>query len=251
MGQNQSKTLKQVGSKTTDLINGIIVQIDDILDLDLTIMKIRTEEKKMHKAIIFIGGVAVGSFVTWRLLKEKYIRQTQEEINEVREHYRKKKESEEVTVDSNGATETNEKPDLIAYAAKLTKNGYIDYTNPKSLVKATGDMIDAVVQKDNEESLDPVILNDPSYQPPYIISPEDFAIDDEYTIVNLNYYIDGVLTDEDDHIVENVDDVVGLENLNHMGEYEDDALHIRNENYKCEYEILLSRRLYHDTMEVN
>lgn len=205
----------------------------------------------MHKAIIFIGGVAVGSFVTWRLLKEKYIRQTQEEINEVREHYRKKKESEEVTVDSNGTTETNEKPDLIEYAAKLTKNGYIDYTNPKSLVKATGDMIDTVAQKDNEESSDPVILNDPSYQPPYIISPEDFAIDDEYTIVNLNYYIDGVLTDEDDHIVENVDDVVGLENLNHMGEYEDDALHIRNENYKCEYEILLSRRLYHDTMEVN
>ena len=205
----------------------------------------------MHKVIIFIGGVAAGSFVTWRLLKEKYIRQTQEEINEVREHYRKKKESEEVTVDSNGATETNEKPDLIEYAAKLTKNGYIDYTNPKSLVKTTGDMIDAVVQKDNEESLDPVILNDPSYQPPYIISPEDFAIDDEYTIVNLNYYIDGVLTDEDDNIVENVDDVVGLENLNHMGEYEDDALHIRNENYKCEYEILLSRRLYHDTTEVN
>ena len=205
----------------------------------------------MYKVIIFIGGVAVGSFVTWRLLKEKYIRQTQEEINEVREHYRKKKESEEVTVDSNGATETNEKPDLIEYAAKLTKNGYIDYTNPKSLAKATGDMIDAVVQKDNEESLDPVILNDPSYQPPYIISPEDFAIDDEYTIVNLNYYIDGVLTDEDDNIVENVDDVVGLENLNHMGEYEDDALHIRNENYKCEYEILLSRRLYHDTTEVN
>ena len=205
----------------------------------------------MHKVIIFIGGVAAGSFVTWRLLKEKYIRQTQEEINEVREHYRKKKESEEVTVDSNGTTETNEKPDLIEYAAKLTKNGYIDYTNPKSLVKSTGDMIDAVVQKDNEESLDPVILNDPSYQPPYIISPEDFAIDDEYTIVNLNYYIDGVLTDEDDNIVENVDDVVGLENLNHMGEYEDDALHIRNENYKCEYEILLSRRLYHDTTEVN
>ena len=205
----------------------------------------------MHKAIIFISGVAVGSFVTWRLLKEKYIRQTQEEINEVREHYRKKKESEEVTVDSNGTTETNEKPDLIAYAAKLTKNSYIDYTNPKSLVKATGDMIDAVVQKTNEESLDPVILNDPSYQPPYIISPNDFAIDDEYTIVNLNYYIDGVLTDEDDNIVENVDDVVGLENLNHMGEYEDDALHIRNENYKCEYEILLSRRLYHDTTEVN
>ena len=205
----------------------------------------------MHKAIIFISGVAVGSFVTWRLLKEKYIRQTQEEINEVREHYRKKKESEEVTVDSNGATETNEKPDLIAYAAKLTKKGYIDYTDPKSIVKATGDTIDAVVQQTNEESLDPVILNDPSYQPPYIISPEDFAIDDEYTIVNLNYYIDGVLTDEDDNIVENVDDVVGLENLNHMGEYEDDALHIRNENYKCEYEILLSRRLYHDTTEVN
>ena len=205
----------------------------------------------MHKAIIFISGVAVGSFVTWRLLKEKYIRQTQEEINEVREHYRKKKESEEVTVDSNGSTETNEKPDLIAYAAKLTKNGYIDYTDPKSIVKATGDTIDAVVQKTNEESLDPVILNDPSYQPPYIISPEDFAIDDEYTTVNLNYYIDGVLTDEDDNIVENVDDVVGLENLNHMGEYEDDALHIRNENYKCEYEILLSRRLYHDTTEVN
>lgn len=29
-----------------DLINGIIVQIDDILDLALTIMRIHTEEKK-------------------------------------------------------------------------------------------------------------------------------------------------------------------------------------------------------------
>ena len=32
-----------------DLINGIIVQIDDTLDLALTIMKIRTEEKKCTK----------------------------------------------------------------------------------------------------------------------------------------------------------------------------------------------------------
>lgn len=32
-----------------DLINGIIVQIDDILDLALTIMRIHTEEKKCIK----------------------------------------------------------------------------------------------------------------------------------------------------------------------------------------------------------
>ena len=34
-----------------DPINGIIVQIDDILDLALTIMKIRTEEKKCTKQL--------------------------------------------------------------------------------------------------------------------------------------------------------------------------------------------------------
>lgn len=34
-----------------DLINGIIVQIDDILDLALTIMTIHTEEKKCTKQL--------------------------------------------------------------------------------------------------------------------------------------------------------------------------------------------------------
>lgn len=188
----------------------------------------------MYRVIIFIGGVAVGSLVTWGLLKEKYIRQTQEEIDEVREYYRQKNQAADMTVDSTGVSESDEKPDLMAYAAKIAKSGYTDYSN-----------------YNNTESSEPVILNDPTYKAPYIIPPEEFGLDDEYTMINLNYYVDDILTDDDDQIIENVDEIVGLENLKHMGEYEDDALHIRNENYKCEYEILLSRRSYHDATEVN
>ena len=81
---------------------------------------------------------------------------------------------------------------------------------------------------------------------PYIISPEEFGDFDEYTKLSLTYYSDGVLADENDEIVDDIDETVGADFADHFGEYEDDSVFVRNDRLKCDYEILRDNRSYSD-----
>ena len=69
---------------------------------------------------------------------------------------------------------------------------------------------------------------------PYVIAPEEFGEEYEYDTISLTYYSDRVLTDDDDEIVEDVEDVVGFESLESFGEYEDDSVFVRNDRLKCD-----------------
>ena len=82
---------------------------------------------------------------------------------------------------------------------------------------------------------------------PYVISPNDFGELDGYETISLTYYANGVLTDDQDNIIDNVDEVIGMEALSHFGEYEDDSVFVRNDERKCDYEILLDYRSYEDS----
>lgn len=81
---------------------------------------------------------------------------------------------------------------------------------------------------------------------PYVISPDEFGQDESYETISLTYYADGVLADDDDEMVEDVENLVGFDSLNHFGEYEDDSVFVRNDRLKCDYEILLDHRKYTD-----
>ena len=82
---------------------------------------------------------------------------------------------------------------------------------------------------------------------PYIITPDEFGDreDEGYDTVSLVYYSDGILTDDVDQLVEDVDDTVGLESLNHIGEYEDDSVFVRDERKKVDYEILKDNGVFY------
>ena len=67
--------------------------------------------------------------------------------------------------------------------------------------------------------------------------------------ISLRYYGDKVLTDEDDVIITNVDEIIGEDSLTHFGEYEDDSVFVRNDEMKADYEILLDLRKYYDINE--
>jgi hypothetical protein len=46
--------------------------------------------------------------------------------------------------------------------------------------------------------------------------------------------------------MDNVEEAVGLESLDHIGEFEPDAIHVRNDKRKVDYEILLDYARYSD-----
>ena len=63
---------------------------------------------------------------------------------------------------------------------------------------------------------------------------------DDYETIELTYYKNGYVTDDQDILMSNdeVEEAIGWNNITRMGEYEEDALHVRNEKRKTDYEIL-------------
>lgn len=179
----------------------------------------------LSKIFIFAAGAAIGSVVTWKLIKTKYEQIAQEEIDSIKEVYTYKKEvtdegepdSEEEQADS----ETTELPHIRDYAAKLQEQNYIRYSDSS-----------------REEVADVV--------KPKVIRPEEFGEMEEegYDTISLTYYADGVLTDDMDNPIEDVEYMVGKDSLTHFGEYEDDSVFVRNDKIKADIEILLDMRKF-------
>lgn len=196
---------------------------------------------KFFSFMIFVLGAAVGSAVTWKYVKDKYEQITQEEIDSVKETFSKceVKTHNEPGKDAHVRAErAKEKPSVAEYAAKLREQGYTNYSNPE-----TADNVKPGTGTGKEEDEDPMTLDKP-----YTIPPEEFGELYDYEKISLVYYADGVLADDDDELVDDIDDVIGNESLKKFGEYEDDSVFVRNDRLKCDYEILLDQRKYSDVI---
>lgn len=170
--------------------------------------------------ITFALGAAAGSVAAWAFLKSKYSRLAKEEIEEIREYYYQKgsKEADDKVVETTENTES-------AYADKD-----VDIVEYISITKKYTE------QEGGSEEM---------REKPYVITPEDFASDDEYQSESLTLYACGTLTDDFDNPIEDIPSMVG-DALDHFGEYEDDSVFVRNDRYKCNYEILKDVRTYEE-----
>lgn len=172
----------------------------------------------------FIAGAAVGSAVTWKLVKTKYERIANEEIASVKEVFSRRTKDAEVLAEETKPTDVEEKPtiqEIKEYVDVIKDAGYNNDT-----------------QKGGEVSM--------SGGDPYTIMPEEVGTMDGYDLIDLTYYADGVLEDENYEIVVDVAETVGVESLNSFGEYDDDVVFVRNDKRKTDYEIVRDPRNYSD-----
>ena len=172
----------------------------------------------MNKIFIFTLGAAVGSVVTWKLVKDKYARIAQEEIDSVKEVFSKRNKPEE-SVEEKDEEPVPEPEEVAEYKSIINNCGY-------SVVERVETMHDK----------------------PYVIEPEIFGENPDYETISLTYYADGVLTDEKNCIIDpgEIESLIGEESLDHFGEYEDDSVFVRNEERKIDYEILAVPGNYDD-----
>ena len=176
--------------------------------------------------IIFAAGAAIGSAITWNFIKAKYEQIANEEIASVKDTYAKK--LEEIR-DHEIEEELGEDDEDDFYEEDTDEEEFSE-----------GDMenyYDAVREYEHND-YDNSAQNELEVDKPYVISPEEFGEFDNYEQISLTYYDDGYLADDMDDLVEDVEDIIGWELLNHIGEYEEDAIHIRNDSLKTDYEIL-------------
>ena len=181
----------------------------------------------------FAAGVAVGAVATYFVVKDRIMQQAQEEIDSVKEVFKKhhlvpidKEEQEKKEL----ARENREKPDIMTYSNILKKEGYVDYSQ----------------SAEREEEKETKKVNKFGKDIPYVIAPEDFGENEDYEKVSYTYYSDGVVTDEREEIVKDVGETIGEDFADHFGDYEDDSVYIRNDVIGIDYEILYDDRTYEE-----
>lgn len=186
--------------------------------------------KTLTNLFIFTAGAAIGSVVTWKLVKDKYARLAREEVEEMREYY-----SRVTHPDKDSEEPEAEKETVIEKVPEFTEQERIDYANL------------ANVYNNNNQEGGPATV-----QKPEVIPPSEFG-EFGYPTVSLTLYADGVLEDEYFDVIppEEIDNMIGLESLEHFGEYEDDSVFVRNDRLETDYEILKDSRNYADVPRRN
>ena len=184
--------------------------------------------------LAFSLGAAVGAVVSWRLLKKKYEQIAQEEIDSVKEvfsqrHAKLVEEAEEAKTTM--TEDTEEDAEEIEYRNIVNDHGYNNYSDISKKAPTT---------KRKEYVMGP-----------YVITEDEFGEIDEYETNTLTYYADGILADDMDDVVEDVEGTIGHESLLNLGPQDDrlhlvDTVYVRNDDRKCDYEILFDVRRYAD-----
>lgn len=161
----------------------------------------------------FIGG-AVGATIATKIASDRYEKIMQEETTAMREYVSSLDSDEMVMPDGAKelAAKNKNKPTITNYNQMMKNTGY-----------ASSD--------ENTTPEEPV----PEYYPDvYVIDVNSFAEIDGYSLVELTYYDDGVLVDEDDAIIP-LERIGGEESLSHFSE--DGSLYVRNNPLMVDYEI--------------
>lgn len=189
---------------------------------------------KLSSVIIFCGGVFIGGFLTWDFFKTKYEKIADEEIASVKETF----EHREPRPDKNYKVEEELKGD-DAYinvspgvAERIVRiidsNGYRNYSNTAIETGKKGGTADMELKQ------------------PYVITPEQYEDNVDYTKVSLTWYNDEVLEDDWGNVLD-PDDVIGSDALKTFGQYEKDSVFVRDDDEQIDYEVLLDTRSYKET----
>ena len=218
------------------------------------------------KFFLFTAGAAIGSVVTWKLVKTKYEQIAQEEIDSVKEEYASLMKSmrdklKNSTVHPDESTETDENadddyPDDDDRDLTPHEQEMVEYYKLTSKYRSNDN--EKVSEKDNENNEeggsgdeDENDLGFPYINGPYVISADDFnSSPPGYNAQPLDYFADGILADGWG-VVLDIEETIGEDSLEHFGDDQDDILYVRNERNEIDYEITRDPRTYDEARRTN
>lgn len=185
----------------------------------------------LKNVFIFAVGAAAGAVATWKLLNDKYEKLYHEEVEAYKEYHKEKSDKAEPESKSEPEqkkeapkTDTSD-PLMDKLRDTVERVGYTDYSTIKEK------------QEPEEKDIRP-----------YVIGPDELGDQIGYDVIELTYYADGVVAEEDE-IMDDVDEVIGIDSLGHFGEFEEDSVCVRNDRLKCDYQIILDERTYSDVID--
>ena len=191
-------------------------------------------DDKLSSVIIFCGGVFIGGFLTWDFFKTKYEKIADEEIASVKETFDHREPRPDKNYKVEEALKGNDEyinvsPGVAERIIQIIdSNGYRNYSNTAIETDKKGGTADMELKQ------------------PYVITPEQYEDNVDYTKVSLTWYNDEVLEDDWGNVLD-PDDVIGSDALKTFGQYEKDSVFVRDDDEQIDYEVLLDTRSYKET----
>lgn len=184
----------------------------------------------------FVAGFAAGVATTCVIFKKKYmfVEEVVEEENNTEE------DKEDAITETEQIREVDIENDSDDVAEKCEE--IIERYNYKSF----SDKEKTEKKKEVDLYMERLYTE---HDKPYTIPPDDFALFDDYETMFCDYFADGVLAEDNGKLVEDIDDLVGFDNLRKFGEYEDDTIYVRNDQKKLDIEICKDLNAYKDLDE--
>ena len=190
---------------------------------------------KLTNVLVFVAGAAIGSVATWKLLNMRYEQRIQEEVQSVKETFAEWAGREDSDESSPEADSKDDEEDCTG------EDPYVGDEQDRMVDRFE---YEAELQRLKYTSVDPdekggVGAERVEYAP-YVIDPSDYG-DKDHDVVSLTYYADGVVDDDYWNIVQNVEELVGDDFMNH---FDDNTVFIRNDVRKTDYEITRVDKTY-------
>lgn len=199
---------------------------------------------KFINVLVFAAGAAIGSAVTWRVLKTRYDRLIAEEIESVIEAFA---DVDTDVCEETVETATDDESDQAERPRQINWDDLEDLDEEEDEYDPVRtEYFNIAKNYTNEKGGVDTMANEPK-----VISPYDFGELDDYHQIELTYYADGTLEDDEYNIVDDADELLGPDALNSFGQYEEDAVFVRNDRLQTDFQVLRDYRTYEEARSIN
>ena len=196
----------------------------------------------VKSTLVFIGGFAAGVASAYlaatHFLDIEFVNEEPEpEKSPDGNSENSSEESEASTEKEQNDEEALADPFSESYAGVEGNDHYVDYTKLLNKVKyntdpESDDLYDNVIPEDVDIFGDPIAK-------PIVVDSVEFGQDFDYDEITLRYYEkQGMLTDDWDEPIENIEDTVGNEAMEKLRKGDSDAVYVKNDRLKAYYEIV-------------
>lgn len=189
---------------------------------------------KVKGLLIFAAGAIAGTVAGIGMAKRHFEAIAAQEINEVRDYYRKvNKELADQLVDKTSDIKEEPAEKSIEEEEKEEYNNIIKHGNYMTTEEI-----------DDEEEL---FSEDDE---PYIIDPSEFGNNGHYATQTCTYFADGVLVDDVDEVIEEPETLVGTFHVDIFRDFDATSVYVRNDWMKMDFEILRDDWFWSDLGDV-